>query len=77
MEPDNRPYVAPDTKPGDAGTEEWADELPKPDAPVQQGPLANPAARADKDGIVDDSPADTFVNDPDAVTARNDEGDAS
>ena len=25
MEPDNRPYVDPDTEPGDAGTEKWAD----------------------------------------------------
>lgn len=75
MEPDNRPYVAPDTKPGDAGTEEWADEPPGPGAPAARGPLANPAERADDDGIVDDSPADEFVNDPEAIAARKHEGD--
>ena len=78
MEPDNRPYVDPDTKPGDAGTEEWADTPPGSGDPAGRGPLADPAKRTDEhgDGVVDESPADEFINDPDAIDARNDAGRA-
>ena len=69
MEPENRPYVAPDTKPGDAGTEEWAETLPRPGDPA--GPLANPDA-SDDDGVIDGSPADEFIHDPKAIRARDD-----
>ena len=73
MEPENRPYVDPDTEPGDAGTEEWADTLPDANKQTGKGPLAQPAGLADADGIVDGSPADEFVNDPDAIDARKDD----
>jgi hypothetical protein len=59
MEPENRPYIDPDTKPGDAGTEDWADK---------------PIGTTESD-IVEGSPADEFVNDPDAIEAHKDEGD--
>ena len=69
MEPENRPYVDADTEPGDAGTEGWADTLPDP-GEGGKGPLAHPPGMADADGIVDGSPADEFVNDPDAIEDR-------
>jgi hypothetical protein len=75
MEPENRPYVEPDTKPGDAGTEEWAEAEPGPGHPGGRGPLANPAGATDSDGAIEGSPADEFINEPDAIGARNDEGD--
>jgi hypothetical protein len=73
LEPENRPYVDSDTEPGDAGTEEWADTLPASGDPVARGPLADPVGTTDVDGVVDGSPADEFINDPDAIGARNDE----
>ena len=73
MEPENRPYVDPDTKPGDPGTEEWTD-TPGSGDPIGRGPLADPDG-SDDDGVVDGSPADEFINDPDAIRARNDEVD--
>jgi hypothetical protein len=75
MEPENRPYVEPDTKPGDAGTEEWADTLPGSGEPVRPGPLANPVGTTEDHGVVAGSPADEFINDPDAIAARNEKGD--
>jgi hypothetical protein len=72
MEPENRPYVDSDTEPGDAGTEDWSDTLPGPEG-AGRGPLAHPPGSADADGIVDGSPADEFVNDPDAIADRKDE----
>ncbi|MDP9483528.1 MAG: hypothetical protein M3P84_09935 [Chloroflexota bacterium] len=77
MEPENRPYVDSGTEPGDAGTEEWAEKLPGAKDSVGRGPLADPPGAADADGIVDGSPADEFVNDPDAIAARNDEHDGA
>ena len=71
MEPENRPYVDSDTEPGDGGTEEWSETLPGEGDPP--GPLAHPPGLADADGIVDGSPADEFVNDPDAIH-RKDKG---
>jgi hypothetical protein len=69
MEPGNRPYVDADTEPGDAGTEEWAD---KPADPVHhaQGPHGHPDASNAED-VVDGSPADEFIHDPDAIADRN------
>jgi hypothetical protein len=77
MEPENRPYVAPDTEPGDAGTEEWADKPPGSSDPVGRGTLADPAGKTDADDVVDGSPADQFINDPDAIDARKDESDGT
>jgi hypothetical protein len=77
MEPENRPYVDSDTEPGDAGTEEWADTLPEAAGSAGSGPLADPPGTADADGIVDGSPADEFVNDPNAIGARKDEDEGA
>lgn len=74
MEPANRPYVDSDTKPGDAGTEEWAETPPGSGAPAQRGAPADPIERAD-DGVIEGSPADEFINDPEAIGAHGDEGD--
>ena len=74
MEPENRPYVAPDTKPGDPGTEDWADTLPDADGAAARGRPAASQETVDEDGIVDGSPADEFVNDPNVIRARKDEG---
>ena len=74
MEPENRPYVDSDTEPGDAGTEEWADTPPASVDSVGREPLADPVGTTD-DGVVDGSPADEFINDPDAIDARDDKGD--
>ena len=71
MEPENRPYVDSDTKPGDAGTEEWADTPPGPGEPVGRAPLADPVGTIDDKGVVEGSPADEFINDPDAIGVRN------
>ena len=71
MEPENRPYVDSDTEPGDAGTEEWAEKPPGAPDSAGRGPLAHPTGLADGDGIADGSPADDFVNDPDAIDAQN------
>jgi hypothetical protein len=74
MEPENRPYVDPNTEPGDAGTEEWADKLPESADAEERGTLADPAATPGDDGVVGGSPADEFINDPEAIDAHNDEG---
>ena len=61
MEPQNRPYVDPDMKPGDAGTEPWADGLSG-----GSGPLADGGTETDAEGAIDGSPADIF-DDGDAI----------
>ncbi len=71
MEPKNSPYVESETDPGDAGTEEWADKVPGSADPVRREPPAGPVPTADDGGVVDGSPADEFINDPDAIGARN------
>ncbi len=76
MEPDNRPYVAPNTEPGDAGTEKWADASHGTDDSVGPQPGPGPLGTVNDQGVVEGSPADTFINDPEAVSARNDEADA-
>ena len=70
MEPENRPYVDSDTEPGDSGTEEWSDKLPGSGDPARRRPLANPVETTD-DGVIDESPADEFINAPGAISARN------
>jgi hypothetical protein len=70
MEPENRPYVDADTEAGDAGTEEWADKRPESSDPIGH----KPPAKTTDDGIVDGSPADEFINDRDALGARDNEG---
>ena len=70
MEPENRPYVDPDTEPGDAGTEEWAEKRPESGKRVGHGPQANPEETT-ADGVVEGSPADEFINDPDAIGAND------
>ncbi len=70
MEPENRPYVDAHTVPGDAGTEEWADSPGGQDVPVGRGPVPGPDATTDG-GAVDGSPASEFIDEPDAIAARN------
>lgn len=75
MEPTNRPYVDPDTEPGDAGTEPWADDVAdaKSDDPTRRRPVANPDAPSEEGAAIEGSPADQFLTDDDAVSARNDD----
>ena len=75
MEPDNRPYVDPHAEPGDAGTENWADTPRGADDSVGRQPGPEPLGTADDQGVVEGSPADSFINDPEAIGARNDEAD--
>jgi hypothetical protein len=74
MEPTNRPYVDPDTQPGDAGTEPWADD-PAAEAGDRSKPAPDtkPAAPSVEDQAVEGSPADQFLTDENAVSARNEE----
>ena len=74
MEPENRPYVDPDTRPGDTGTEEWSDRTPGADDPDEAGPLADPIGKTTADDVIEGSPADEFITDPNAIEARRDEG---
>ena len=64
--------MAPDTEPGDAGTEHWADEVPEPDAEgsAKHGPLAEAPAPTGKGGAIEGSPADEFLTE-DLISARN------
>ena len=66
------PYVDPDTEPGDAGTEAWADKESGSKDPLGRGPLADPVEATDDDGVIEGSPADTFIHDADAVGTRDD-----
>jgi len=77
MEPTNRPYVSPDTEPGDAGTEPWADEGAdaQADDPTKRRPVADPVAPAEGGAAIEGSPADQFLADDDAVGARNEDPD--
>jgi hypothetical protein len=69
MEPYNRPYVDPETEPGDKGTEEWADETPEQAAKRAEDsvPVEERQAKTDEQGVISGSPADTF-DDGDAIT---------
>lgn len=71
MEPENRPYVDPDTKPGDAGTEEWSDSPPGSGGAIGRGPLADAPQATDAEGALEGSPADEFITDPDAIADRD------
>lgn len=64
MEPQNRPYIDPDTKPGDAGTEDWADNPRGLGEPAPGRPRADPVEKPIDDGIIDGSPAEVFVGGP-------------
>jgi hypothetical protein len=75
MEPENRPYVDADTEPGDSGTEEWADSPKGSEDPSRRGSLADPEGPTDDDGAIEGSPADAFINDPEAIGARDGEDD--
>ncbi len=67
MEPGNRPYVDPSTKPGDEGTEAWSDNEPGQD-PGSGRPSTDP------EGAIVGSPADLF-DDGDAIESMNDHDD--
>ena len=75
MEPTNRPYIDPATEPGDAGTEPWADD--RADAatgdPTRRRPIADPVAPSDEGAAIEGSPADQFLTEDDAVSARNED----
>ena len=71
MEPENRPYVSADTEPGDAGTEEWAENPSGSGDPERRGPLAEPDGTSDDDGAAEGSPADAFINHPGAIGTRD------
>ncbi len=73
MEPENRPYVDSDTEPGDSGTEEWSEKRPGLGDRLGRRPPANPVETTD-DGVIDESPADEFINDPGAISSRNSGG---
>ena len=75
MEPENRPYVDAETKPGDARTEQWADAPHGSDDPTGRGSLAEPAGTTHEHGVIEGSPADAFINDPDAIGGRDDQDD--
>jgi hypothetical protein len=77
MEPMNRPYVDPTTEPGDAGTEPWAEG--GPDAatadPTERRPIADPVAPSHEGAAIEGSPADQFLTEDDAISARNEDPD--
>lgn len=79
MEPTNRPYVDPSTEPGDAGTEPWADAdagaNAQADDPTKRRPAADPVAPSEEGAASEGSPADQFLTDDDAVSARNEDPD--
>jgi hypothetical protein len=70
MEPGNRPYVDPSTAPGDAGTEEWSETQPGAEDGEKLRHARKQAVDA-KDGVVEGSPAEEFIHDPDAIADRN------
>jgi hypothetical protein len=77
MEPTNRPYVDPVTEPGDAGTEPWADDPADSKAgdPPKRRSVADPVAPSVQGAAIDGSPADEFLTEEDAVSARNEDAD--
>jgi hypothetical protein len=66
MEPENRPYVDAKRKPGDDATEAWANTSPGAGDPGEDGPQIGTVEITD-DGVVEGSPADEFINDPEAI----------
>ena len=77
MEPTNRPYVDPATEPGDAGTEPWADDgaVDATGDPTKRPPITNPVAPSEEDAAIEGSPADHFLTDDEAISARNEDFD--
>jgi hypothetical protein len=77
MEPTNRPYVDPATEPGDAGTEPWTDDGAGAQAedPTKRRSAPDPVAPSEEGAAIKGSPADQFLTDDDAVSARNEERD--
>jgi len=75
MEQENRPYVDAETEPGDAGTEQWADAPHGTDDPTGRGSRAEPAGTVHDHVVVEGSPADVFINDAEAIGARDAEDD--
>ena len=77
MEPTNRPYVDPATEPGDAGTEPWADDpagSASGDPPHRDRDReTKPATPSAEDQAIEGSPADQFLTDDDAISARNED----
>lgn len=75
MEQEDRPYVNAGTEPGDAGTEERADTTAGSTDAAGPEPLAARPSTIDDEGVVDGSPADTFINDAHAISDQKDEDD--
>jgi hypothetical protein len=75
MEPTNRPYIDPATEPGDAGTEPWADAYAQAEDPTKRRPAPDPVAPSEEGAASEGSPADQFLTDDDAVSARNEDPD--
>lgn len=77
MESSNRPYVDPVTEPGDAGTEPWADDRADSEADdhTRRRPPADPVVPPEEGAAIDGSPADQFLTEDNAVSARNDDPD--
>lgn len=68
MEQGHHPYIDPETEPGDAGTEEWADGVPAP----ADHPHAHEAHKIDPEGAPEGSPADVLIHHPEVIAARKD-----
>jgi len=71
MEPQNRPYVDVDTKPGDIGTEAWADNPRGTGTPAVPAPAPAPVDAPIDDGIIDGSPAEAFVSGSAPISSSN------
>ncbi len=75
MEPTNCPYVDPATEPGDTGAEPWA--VDGADAatedPTKRRPIADPVTPFDDGTAIEGSPADQFLTEDDAVSARSED----
>jgi hypothetical protein len=77
METTNRPYIDPTTEPGDAGTEPWADDGGTAAAgdPTKRRPAEDSVAPSEEGAAIEGSPADQFLTDDQAVSARNEDAD--
>ncbi len=61
MQPGDKPFLDPDTTPGDVGGEDPADHPPTPDA-KGEAPLVPIDGGAIDEGIIDGSPADQVID---------------
>jgi hypothetical protein len=77
MKATNRPYVDPVTEPGDAGTEPWADDRANAEADdrTKDRSAADRASPAPTDAAIEGSPADEFLTNEDAISARDKDAD--